>query len=476
MSASLPTDHPRSEPDPASYRDPGSRVFERGGEVFRAVGQRALEDFERLRTSRFFEEAVTDGRLIATELVEGIDAPEGVEASAVLRHSRIPVVSYPYEWTFSMLREAALLQLDLLIAAIDEDLILKDSTPYNVQFRGAQPTFIDIGSFERLGPGDVWLGYRQFLRQYLYPLMMTAHVGIPFQPWLRGRLEGPTADEMRRMLSGRDVFRKSTLLHVALPSRAERRYDDEGAARDVRAELKEAGFTKDMIRANVQSLHRVVEQLAWDPGGSTWHDYSSRCDHVPLQRECKADFVTRSILQHAPAVVWDVGTNDGHFARLAAVTSDYVVALDSDHAVLDQLYQTLRSEGTRNVLPLIQDLADPSPSLGWRGAERPPLLDRSTPNLVLCLAVIHHLVIGRNVPLRDVMDWLADLGSHVVLEFVPPDDPMVKTLTANKRPHEIHRDYTESDLRRYMADRFDVTAEADVPAGGRRLFALSPRT
>lgn len=476
MNDSPSAEQTRPETDPASYRDPGSQVFHRGDTVYRAVDRRTLADFERLRTTRFYAAATTDGRLIESELAEDVDSPPGVEWAAVLRHARIPVVSYPYEWTFSMLRDAALLQLDLLSAAIDEDMILKDSTPFNVQFRGTQPTFIDIGSFERLAPGDVWVGYRQFLRQYLYPLMMTAHVGIPFQPWLRGQPEGPTAEEMRRMLSGRDLLRKSTLLHVALLSRAEKRYDDEGTARDVRSELKEAGFTKEMTSANVESLRRVVEQLRWDPGVSAWNEYSSACGHVGLQRDFKADFVTQSLLEDAPKVVWDVGTNDGHFARLAAVTSDYVLALDSDHLVLDQLYRGLRQDGVRNVLPLIQDLADPSPGLGWRGAERPPLTQRSSPDLVLCLAVLHHLVIGRNVPLRAVIDWLADLGSHVVLEFVPPDDPMVQKLTANKRPHEVHRDYSEEALRRYVADRFDLRREATVPAGGRQLFALTPRT
>jgi len=80
----------------------------------------------------------------------------------VLRHERIPFVSYPYEWTFSMLRDAALLQLDLNLAALEEGMILKDSTPYNVQFRGSKPVFVDIGSFERLREGAPWVGYRQF--------------------------------------------------------------------------------------------------------------------------------------------------------------------------------------------------------------------------------------------------------------------------------------------------------------------------
>ncbi len=458
--------------DPGSYRDPGSRVFRRNSDVFRALDARAMADWEQLQTTRFFSAGVADGTIVSTERVDV--APPPGEWAGVLRHDAIPIISYPYEWTFSMLRDAALLQLDLMSAALAENMILKDATPYNVQWRGPRPVFIDIGSFERLEPGDLWVGYRQFLQQYLYPLMLTARVGVPFQPLLRGQPEGISADELSRMLSPKDRLRKSSLLHVILPARAERRYGMEGGDVDVRSELQQAGFTTNMIATNVTGLRRIVESLSWDPGSSTWNRYAADCDHVELQRDAKADFVTGSLLEHAPDVVWDLGTNDGYFAKLAAVTTDQVLALDADHLVLDELYQSLRNAGVPNVLPLIQDLANPSPGIGWRGSERPPLLDRSSPDLVLCLAVVHHLVIGRNVPLPAVVDWLAGLDAHVVLEFVPPDDPMVRQLTANKRSHEIHRDYTEDALREYLARSFRIEREQAVPAGNRRLFALTP--
>jgi hypothetical protein len=469
----LPASSTRDLADPGSFRDPGSRVYRVGETIYRALDERAAMNWKALRATRFFEDGVAAGTIIGTEPAE---AAPGVDGWAeVVRHDTVPVISYPYEWTFSMLKDAALLQLDLLLAALAEDMILKDSTPYNVQFIGSRPVFIDIGSFERLEPGDVWVGYRQFLQQFLYPLMLTARVGVPFQPWLRGRMEGLTADEMSRMLGPRDHLRKSSLLHVSLPARSERRYEGDDSGRDVRSELQQAGFSKDMIVTNVEGLRRVVTELTWDPDHSRWDDYVS-CAHVSGQREFKADFVTRSLLELAPDTVWDLGTNDGHFARLAGVTTDRVVAFDADHLVLDHFYRALRLDAVDNVLPLLYDLTDPSPGLGWRGAERRPLAARSTPDLVLCLAVVHHLVIGRNVPLRRVVDWLADLGAHVVFEWVPPDDPMVRGLTANKRPHEVHGDYEEQALRHLVAERLTVTREEPVPGSSRILFALSPKT
>jgi hypothetical protein len=273
-------------------------------------------------------------------------------------------------------------------------------------------------------------------------------------------------------MSSRDLLRKSGLLHVTLPARAERRGQGEG--RNVRSELKEAGFNKEMIESNVDGLRRIVGGLEWNPGSSRWNQYAVECNHVQAHRGAKAAFVSRALASDTPAVVWDVGANDGHFSKLAAGTADYVLALDADEVILDELYRSLSGAGPDNVLPLVQDLADPSPGIGWRGLERPPLVDRSSPDLVLCLAVIHHLVIGRNIPVRAFVDWLADLEARAILEFVSPEDPMVRALTLNRKPHEIHRDYNETDLRAYLDERFVIEREDELPGGTRRLFALRP--
>jgi len=470
-----PTPKPSSaspaSPDPGSFRDPGNRVFTVDGQIYRALDDLNLETWHALTRTRFFGEQMVRGRIVGTELVEGVATPPG-DWAGILRHDRIPIVSYPYEWTFSMLRDAALLQLDLLDAALAEDMILKDSTPYNVQFVGARPVFIDIGSFEPLEPGDIWVGYRQFLRQYLYPLMLRVYVGIPHQPWARGDAEGPTAEHMEAMLSARDRVRKAALLHVTLPARGERRYRH--TARDLRSEFRQAGFKKELIQSNVRGLRRTVEGLHWEHGRSQWNRYADECAHVARDRNPKSDFLERVMAARSPSVVWDLGANDGHFSRLAATVAETVLAVDADEVVLDDLYRVLSAEGNAAILPMLQDLAAPSPGLGWRGRERTPLEHRSSPDLVLCFAVIHHLVVGRNVPLRQVVDWLADLDARVILEWVPPDDPMVHLLSVNKRPGEIHADYDETVLRSYLADRFVIEHEEPLPEGGRRLLALRP--
>lgn len=442
--------------DTGSFRDPASRVRWRGDQVERVLSPQGLADWKALSESGLLE--AEHGRLILTE--PDVD-------DALLRHERIPIWTYPYEWSFGMLKAAALLQLELIESALDRGLTLKDATPYNIQFRGVDPVFVDIGSFRPYEQGEPWLGYGQFCRLFLYPLMVQAHAGIPFRPLLRGSLDGIDPDVARAMLRGHR-FKSGVLLDVVMQARAQRKT----AGRDVRQELSEAGFRPEMIKANLTRLHRIVAGLDWDPVGSTWSDYSE-CAHVGTQREPKADFVRQIAAQKQRSVTWDLGANDGYFSRLTAPHSSWVVAADADELVIDRLFRGLLRSETKNVLPMVFDLSDPSPGLGWRGRERKRLDERGRPDLVLLLAVVHHLVVSGNLPLTEVIDWLRSLSSEVVFEWVPPTDPMARKLALNKRAGEIHVDYDESTLRRAIDQRFDIATESALE--GRILFHLVPR-
>jgi hypothetical protein len=381
-------------------------------------------------------------------------------------------VSYPYEWTFSMLKDAALLQLDLLLAALERDLVLKDSTPYNVQFRGVRALFVDVGSFERLRPGEPWAGYRQFCMLYLYPLLLQALKGVRFQPWLRGSLEGITATEMRGLMSARDRFRRGLPTHVFLHARLERRYADRGG--EIREDLRRAGFRKALIVANVRKLRALVQRLHWDPPAGVWTVYGARNSYSDADVARKEDFVRDAARACSPALVWDFGANNGRYSRLAAEHARTVVAIDADQGPLELLYRELRDEGDERILPLTIDLADPSPGLGWRGLERGALAVRGRPDLVLALALVHHLTISANVPVKDVVDWLAGLGSALVVEFPTREDPMVKKLLAPKR-EGLHPDYELSHFERCLAEAFTIDRSERLRSGTRVLFLVRPK-
>jgi hypothetical protein len=454
-------------PDPGSFRDPESRVFAAGPDIHRALSAEGLRDFEALADSGL----LGDPRIVGTELVPGAEAPDGLlggGVAAVLRHERVPFVSYPYEWSFSMLKDAAMLQLDLMLDALERGLVLKDATPYNVQFVGSRPVFIDVGAFERLRENELWAGYRQFCALYLYPLLLQALRGIAFQPWLRGSLEGIAAGQVRGALSFRDRFRRGVWTNVHLYARLERRDSDAGGVRKA-----VAGAERQIIAANVRKLRRLVARLEWEPPAGVWLDYGVGA-YAERDAARKAAFVERVTRAATWECVWDLGANTGTYARIAAGAAGHVVAIDADAGAIEVLYRRLRDTGDETILPLTMDLADPSPSLGWRGRERRSLPERGRPDLVLALALVHHLAIAANVPLREIVDWFGELGGTLVVEFPTREDAMVRKLLARKRAG-LHADYDRGHFERCLAGAFDLRRCEELAGGTRVLYHATPR-
>jgi SAM-dependent methyltransferase len=456
--------------EPGSFRDPESRVFYAGDEVYRALSPDGLSDFEALRETGLLD----DERVVHTEPAENAAALRGLlvhEPAAVLRHERIPFVSYPYEWTFSMLKDAALVQLELLLAALDHDLVLKDSTPYNVQFKGARPVFVDVGSFERLREGEPWVGYRQFCMLYLYPLLLQAVKGVPFQPWLRGSIDGITPSQMRALLSLRDRFRRGLFTNVFLHARLERRYADR--PEQTKQEVRRV-FKKELLVANVRKMRKLVERLSWDPPEGVWTAYGERNSYTDDDARRKDEFVRQVATGRDWKLVWDIGANNGRYSRIAAEGARTVVAVDADQGPVELLYRDLREERNEQILPLTMNLADPSPGLGWRGLERRALPERGRPDLVLALALVHHVAISANVPVKEIVDWLASLGSALVIEFPTREDPMVKKLLAPKR-EGLHPDYELDSFERTLGEAFEVERSERLRSGTRVLYFARPK-
>ena len=463
--------------DAGSFRDHEGRVFYHQGRVLRALSPTALEAWETLANTGFFTRGVSAGQIVATHRVDfsGERLQElGSHWTAVLEHERVPFVSYPYEWSFSMLRDAALLELDLLRSALDEDMVLKDASAYNVQWQGTRPVFIDIGSFEPWTPGDPWVGYLQFCQHFLYPLLLTAYRDVEFQPWLRGSLDGIDAEEINRLFGWRDLRRPGVLTDVYLQARLQAAHSKAEASGSLRNDLRRAGFRKEMIVRNVERLAKIVRGLRWRRGSSEWGSYTEYCSYDAENRELKLRFVEDAARRLSPDLVWDLGCNTGDYSCQVAPHSGYVVALDGDHLAIDRLYCRLAAAGPKNVLPLCNDLTDPSPALGWRHRERRTLSQRGQPDLVLCLALVHHLVITANVPVPEVLDWLAGLGRHLVFELVTLEDPMVQRLLRNKGG--AHHDYGTEFFEQEIARRFSVLEQAEVQGGLRRLYLLEARS
>jgi SAM-dependent methyltransferase len=455
--------------DPGSFRDRQGRVYHAADGVLRGLSAKGLESWKALERTAFFQRLTEAGKLVRTRQVEPETVPASLAAegwAAVLAHEKIPFISYPSEWCFGMLRDAALLHLELLYSALGEGLILQDATPFNVQWHGARPVFIDIPSFVPLAPGQPWAGYRQFCEQFLFPLMLQAYRGVPFQPWLRGCLDGINAEQMRRLLSWRDVLRPGVLLHVCLQARLQTSY--RATKRDVRRELREAGFGKEMIRANARRLTHLIRRLAPHSEPSAWANYEQNTTYEPAERQQKEVFVRRVVETRTWNLVWDLGCNTGRFTRIAARHANTVVALDADAETIERLYRQLRAKECTTILPLVVDVSDPSPNRGWRGLERHALVERGRPDLVLCLALLHHLVLSVGIPLREVVDWLAELCQHAVIEFVTRDDPMAQALLRHK--DEQYADYSLPFFEQCFHERFELLYRETLGSGTRILY------
>ena len=453
--------------EPGSYRDRNGAVFYREGRVFRRLNSRAQENWSLLRQQPFFERETAAGRIVATW------APENEFGPEVLEHERIPFISYPYEWAFGMLKDAALLHLDLMREALQVDMILKDSSAYNVQWRGVHPVFIDIPSFEPLQPGEPWIGYRQFCELFLYPLILQSYKSVDFRPWLRGRIDGISAEELRGLMSTRDLLRRGVLLHVVAQSALQKRYS--GSKSNMRGTLAEAGFDKAMILRNVEKLSRLISGLEVPSGRTVWSDYDRTHSYEEADLARKMEFVRRAAATRRWKLAWDLGANTGTFSRLVEAHTDYMVAMDGDWKAVENLYQREKAgKASRSILPLVVNLADPSPSQGWLGLERKDLAARGRPDLTLCLALVHHIVISANIPLADFIRWLASLGTSLIIEFVGRDDEMVQTLLANKE--DQYDDYHPEVFRDLLAAHFDIRDEEDLKDGKRRIYFATAKS
>jgi len=458
-----------SAPDPGSFRDPTSRVFLDGDRVLRGLDARALADVEALLASPFWAAAAAEGRVVGTRLLDPGSHPLQERWAGVAEHDRIPLVSYPYEWCFEMLRDAALAHLAITRDAVAAGFSTKDASAFNLTFDGTVPRFLDVGSFERPPRDEAWPGYAQFSDLFLAPLVLQAVGGVDFQPWLRGSVGGIDIGELSSLLPRRRRLRRGLGVHVTMQARARRKALAADAAGRPGGR---GGFSPTLVTAQLANLERTVRRLRWRAQGSVWSDYGDRSHYVGDDLAAKEGFVADAVRLLEPPTVLDLGANDGRFSLLAVEAgARRAVATDFDHVVVDRLYRTLRERGEERVLPLVIDLMNPPAGAGWRGRERRPFLERARPDLTLCLAVVHHLAITDTVPFEEIVAMFADLGAPLVVEFPHPDDPMVERLLARKRPG-LFDHYRLDAFEAALGARFSV--ERRLELGTRTLLLARP--
>jgi ribosomal protein L11 methylase PrmA len=454
--------------EPASFRDPAGRILEKDGRILRALAADAAGDYTWIRDRGILDRLVRSGRLIPTRELDPADA--GLDRPGIvhlLEHERVPFVSYPYEWPFAALQAAALLHLDLQLDLLDEDVALVDASAYNVQFLRGGPVFIDVLSLRRYEEGAIWTGHRQFCEQFLNPLLLQALRGIPFNAWYRGAMEGLPGADLAAVLGWRDKLSWRVLMHVVAPARLQRAADLRKV--DAAATVRRRPLSRPALAQILTGLRNWIARLRprREPQGG-WAGYTETRTYSAAESSAKGQFVAEFAGEARPQLLLDLGCNTGEYARVAlGAGAKRVVGLEADPAAADLAFRRAAAESL-DLLPLVMDAADPSPARGWRSAERRSLAERATFDGLMALAFEHHLAIGRNVPLDQVVDWITGLAPRGVIEFVQKDDPTVQRMLALRE--DIFREYTAEAFTTLLARRARIVKHQTISATGRVLF------
>lgn len=450
--------------DSASFRDPCGFVFRQDGVLYRQVNERYREDYDLLMGSGLYDELVATGLMVSHE--EAMADNAGAGAYKTIKPSEVPFISYPYEWCFSQLKDAALLTLDVQSRALAHGMSLKDASAFNVQFVDGKPVFIDTISFERYQEGKPWVAYRQFCMHFLAPLALMSYCDIRLGEWFRISVEGVPLELAASLLPFSSRLRPSLFMHIHMHARSQKRY----AGKEIEEKKLVAGMSRFALLALVDSLEGAVKRLTWDPQGTEWADYYQDTNYTLEGLNRKKELVSEFIGLTGAKSAWDLGSNDGTFSRVASSMGIETISFDIDSACVEKNYRTVKSGGEKHLLPLYQDLTNPSPGIGWASKERASLAARGPCDLAMALALIHHLAISNNIPLRLIASYFASLCSWLIIEFVSKEDSQVQRLLATRI--DIFDSYDVDCFESEFKLHFEIVKKSAIKDSSRLLYLM----
>ena len=452
-----------------SFRDPSGFMFTHDGQLYRQVNQKYQEDYDLLMRSGLYDQLNRSRTLVAHKEVELALAPQPDIAYKVIQPEKIDFISYPYEWCFNQLKDAAILTLAIARRSLEFGMILKDASAYNIQFHQGRPIFIDTLSFEKYEEGAPWVAYRQFCQHFLAPLALMAKTDIRLAQMLRLHIDGIPLDLASKLLPGSTRVEFGLTTHIHIHAKSQQRYAD----KEVSQEAVKARVSKTAMVGLLDSLLSTVKSLNVKTIQTEWTDYYQDNNYTPASFEAKRQLVRSFIEKVQPKQVWDLGGNTGEFSRAASDLQIPTVCFDIDPGAVQQNYDLVKANKEKFMLPLRMDLTNPSPDLGWHNAERESMQARGPVDLVMALALIHHLAISNNVPLVDVAKYFADLGEYLIIEFVPKSDSQVRRLLASRL--DIFPEYTELGFESAFHNSFEILEKVSVTSSERSLYLMRRR-
>jgi hypothetical protein len=447
-----------------SFRDPSGFVFVADNVVYRQVNPIYKPHYEQLMSSGLYDNLVKHGLLISHD-----DAPNNVttdiESYKIICPQQLPFVSYPYEWSFSQLKDAALATLSIQKHAIKHRMILKDASAYNIQFVNGKPMFIDTLSFESYEEGQPWSAYKQFCQHFLAPLTLMSYKDVRLSQLLRVHIDGVPLDLASSLLPKRTYFNIGLVMHLHLHARAQKRYeDDTTSVKSTRKLSKQASLNI------ISDLQSTIKGLRWNYGQTAWANYYQGDSYQDIGFNDKQSLVSDYLDIVKPKCIWDLGANTGVFSRIASQRGIFAVSLDSDPGVVEANYLQIKHQKEKQLLPLLIDLSNPSAGIGWANRERESLAERSQADCVFALALIHHLAIRNNVPLLNLANYFASLSEWLIIEFVPKSDEKVKTLLETRE--DIFPNYTQEGFEKIFSQVYDIIKAQPIKQSDRVLYLL----
>ena len=449
----------------ASFRDPSGFLFLRDGVLYRQVNRSYQESYDHLVNSGLYGALIEAGLLIPHEEVQAEPYDPG-PVYRVIKPEPVKFISYPYEWSFGQLKDAALATLKIQKKALEFGMSLKDSSAYNIQYHQGRPMLIDSLSFEMYVPGKPWVAYRQFCQHFLAPLSLMARRDVRLEQLLRVYIDGIPLDLASKLLPKSSYLNFPVLSHIHLHAMAQRRYADSVVDKDKTS----VGMSKNAFLGLMDSLESGIRGLNWSAGATEWGDYYDQHNYSEQGMDDKKHIVNEFLEQIGPGVVWDLGANVGVFSRLASDLGAFTVSFDVDPGAVEQNYREARRRKEENLLPLIIDLTNPSANMGWHNQERLSLLDRGPADAVMALALIHHLAISNNVPLPQVRDFFHRAGKWLIVEFVPKSDSQVSRLLATRE--DIFPDYHQHAFAEVFSERFVIHAKKSIRDSQREIYLM----
>ena len=439
-----------SEKEFASFRDPSGFLFYQDDVLYRQVNKAYQKDYDHLMESGLYQALVENGLMVAHDEVEGVDSSQPDLVYKILKPEKVRFISYPYEWCFHELRSAALVTLRLARLALDHGMILKDASAYNLQFVDGTWKLIDTLSFEIYNEGEPWVAYKQFCQHFLAPLALMSSRDLRLNLMSRLFIDGVPLDVAAGLLPFRTKLNFGLLTHIHLHARTQARY----AGKEVKREEVQGKISEQALKGLLDSLRNTVKGLGVRISGTEWADYYDATNYSEKAFEEKKAIIDRFVEKVQPDEVWDLGANNGEFSRIASDRGIYTVAFDIDSNAISKAYIQVRKDREANLLPLVMDLTNPSPGLGWAHKERQSLLDRGPVPMAFALALVHHLAISNNVPLPKLAHFFSEVCEHLVIEFVPKSDSQVKRLLTSRL--DIFDNYTEEGFEAAFKTQFKI--------------------